>query len=156
MDGTVLVHLRALRRAWSCGRACGRVVATMVGLCALCALCDIAMIDGVDVAPSIRVRYARILPFRGGRPIARGCAGFVYGALNSDACPAGFSKIVLEAACVNAAAAVGTSYIGNETLAYKPSGCYSAHDYVSFNAIRKGGPIEYCKPLCAGAPLNGR
>ena len=81
------------------------------------------------------------------------CAGFAYGASNSNACLPGFSKIVLEAVCVVAAGAVGMTYRSIFTSASAPSGCLV--DYgsgiglvVDFNA----NPTGYNgQSLCAGA-----
>jgi hypothetical protein len=90
----------------------------------------------------------------GGRAaiVALLCAGFPLGALNTNVCPSGSSKIGTEAACSIAATALGMSY-GYSRTDY-PSGCaYSGRvDRVFFNADPTGAPRPDAQPLCAGAP----
>ena len=83
---------------------------------------------------------------------AAACAGFVLGEYNASACPLGSSKIVLEAACASVAAALGRTYVGSETSADFPSGCYIANNSVYFNGHPTGAPRDAIQPLCAGAP----
>ena len=86
---------------------------------------------------------------------AAACAGFVLGSFNTNTCPLGSSKIVLEAACASVAAALGRTYVGSETSADVPSGCYDYIDgggYVFFNARHTGAPNPSWQPLCAGKP----
>ncbi len=81
------------------------------------------------------------------------CAGFVDGAFNNNTCPPGFSKIVVEAACRSAAAAVGRLYDGFRTGADVASGCItSSNGKVYFNTDQPGAPNRYDKLLCAGKP----
>ena len=78
------------------------------------------------------------------------CAGFVIGAINTF--PPDTSKIVLEAACASAAAAVSRTYDGSERSPEVPSGCYIANNNVYFNGHPTGAPMDAIQPLCAGAP----
>ena len=106
-------------------------------------------LDGAARAPCGVARRARG-PLR-----APFCAGFVDGADNTNACPSGSSKIVSEAACASAAAAVGRTYSGSLTDAIRPSGCYTATGVttssVFFNADPTGAANAITRPLCAGA-----
>jgi hypothetical protein len=91
------------------------------------------------------------------------CAGFVIGASNTNACPPGFSKVVLEAECRRAD--VGRAFTarpyGGNASANLPSGCYlatypDATRLLFFNADPTGAPdprMYSIEPLCAGAPL---
>ena len=81
-------------------------------------------------------------------------AEFVFGAANTNFCPPGFSKIVLEAVCRSAAGAVGRQYSGTLTGAAYPSGCIfynGGQAGFQFNAHRTGAPNPNYRPLCAGA-----
>ncbi len=99
---------------------------------------------------------------RGGRAAhcaARLCAGFADGADNTDACPVGFSKIVVEAACAGAAGVLGRRYLGSLTESNAPSGCvYAARNdnIVGFNAHPTGKPVVGAQPVCAGKPPLNR
>ncbi len=104
-----------------------------------------------------RAPCARRAALRGGRLRAPLCAGFADGALNTNACPPGSSKIVPESACRSAAGVLGRTYygigLGSGTYADSPSGCYSFGGFeVHFNAHPTGRPTIYTKPLCAGKP----
>jgi hypothetical protein len=81
------------------------------------------------------------------------CAGFVFGADNTNACPPGFSKIGTAAVCASAAAAAGSPSVSSVTYADRPSGCSYAAGSVYFNDHPTGAPNPAYKPLCAGAPL---
>jgi hypothetical protein len=110
----------------------------------------------LDGAACACARRAALRGGRAGGPLrAPFCAGFVDGALNTNACPPGSSKIVLATACVSAAAAVGRSYGGSLTDAIRPSGCYTATGVttgsVFFNDHPTGAPNAMTRPLCAGA-----
>ncbi len=119
-------------------------------------------LDGVGMAPSTRVRRARIVrPLRGGRAAklrAPLCAGFVIGAFDANYCPPGFSKIVTEAACASAAAALGREYKNPTADTQSPSGCilkvYFGTISVLFNAHPTGEPSAYAQLLCAGAAAD--
>ena len=96
---------------------------------------------------------------RAGGPLrARWCAAFVYGAANTNACPPGFSKIILEALCAGAAGVLGRSYTrlvtGSLTSATYPSGCNTGGIIVVFNDHPTGAPRPSFTPLCAGKPLT--
>ena len=86
---------------------------------------------------------------------AAGDPRLVYGAVNTNYCPSGSSKIVTEAACFSVAPAVGRSP-ANRGLnqADWPSGCITARGGgdVELNHHLTGEPNPYFKPLCAGAP----
>ncbi len=91
---------------------------------------------------------------------ARLCAGLVFGAANTNACPPGFSKIGSEAACASAAGALGRKYVATLTYDGYPSGCFALGTSggglprVYFNDHPTGGlgPNFDTKPLCAGKP----
>ncbi len=81
------------------------------------------------------------------------CAGFVDGALNTNACPPGFSKIATAAACASAAGVLGRSYLGVTNTADWPSGCYGLSPKVNFNDYPAGAPkLGFFQLLCAGKP----
>jgi hypothetical protein len=83
------------------------------------------------------------------------CAGFAYGALNTNACPPGTSKIILESACADAAAAVGyVGYVEGMSIASYPSGCLYGGGKVFFNRAIINTPNPTVQPLCVGAPLT--
>ena len=82
------------------------------------------------------------------------CAGFVYGAANTNACPPGYSKMVFAAACPTAAGVLGRTYYGSGTYTDRPSGCYYYNDFVRFNEHPTGAPNPSCTPVCAGKPLT--
>jgi hypothetical protein len=109
--------------------------------------------------PLCAVRPSCGVARRAGGPLrAPLCAGFADGALSTNACPSGFSKIGSAAACAGAAAAVGRPYLGSVTDASAPSGCntYVTGDgaayAVGFNTHSTGAPASNLKPLCAGTP----
>ncbi len=84
------------------------------------------------------------------------CAGFPLGALNTNVCPPGSSKIATDVACASAARALGDSisaFCG--ATPDSPSGCYKANS-VCFNDHPTGGTNAYAQPLCAGAPTRPR
>ncbi len=86
------------------------------------------------------------------------CAAFVFGVVNTNACPTGSSKIIFEAACAVAAGLLGKKYSGGKTSSLYPSGCYlytgSTPNSVGFNDHPTGGTtlLEAVSLLCAGAP----
>ncbi len=84
------------------------------------------------------------------------CAAFTDGAANTNACPAGASKIASEAVCAIAAGALGRKYDIHFSFETGPSGCYTATDgsgsSVLFNAHPTGAPRSDAQPLCAGKP----
>jgi hypothetical protein len=118
-----------------------------------CASIRACALDGAGMAPSTRVRCARVVRrcAAGGPSRARLCAGFVDGADNTNHCPLGFSKIGTKEACAGAATALGRNYGGRVTVASYPSGCYSYGLYLAyFNEHPTGAPNPHYAPLCAG------
>ena len=81
------------------------------------------------------------------------CAGaYAFGASDTNACPPASSKIDTESACESAAAAVGLTYGGSETLPFSPTGCFlnfEAHRII-FNLHPAGAAGAFTQPLCAG------
>ncbi len=83
------------------------------------------------------------------------CAGaYISGAAGSNACPAGSTRIVTEAACRTAAAAASktpTPLSFMRTEPDLPRGCYYATDYAFFNAHAVGAGNSNAQLLCATA-----
>jgi hypothetical protein len=84
------------------------------------------------------------------------CAGaYVLGAVNTNSCPPGSSKIGTTAACESAAVTVGVTHGGSDSNLNSPSGCFmniAAHPYrVNLNTAVPGAADAYAQPLCAGA-----
>jgi hypothetical protein len=102
----------------------------------VCILCQIAR----TVSPAAAAVWAA-------------CAGaYAFGASDTNSCPPASSKIDTEAACESAAAAVGLTYGGSETLPFSPTGCFlnvAAHRII-FNRHPAGAPGAFTQPLCAG------
>ncbi len=81
------------------------------------------------------------------------CAGFAFGTLNSNDCPANYFRIVAEDLCRSAAAAAGQVYQGRETNAGSPRGCNLNEGGVFLNEWTGAGSSK-SKLLCSGAPLR--
>ncbi len=89
--------------------------------------------------------------------LGHACAvNYVLGTANSNACPAGSSKITTEATCEAAAKAVGKPYGGSYSNTIFPSGCYLSSGEVNLNAHPTGGAFATAQPLCrgTGAPFQ--
>jgi hypothetical protein len=82
-------------------------------------------------------------------------AAYVLGAVNTNICPSGSSKIGTAAACESAAVTVGVAHGGSDSNLNSPSGCFmniAAQPYrVNFNTAVSGAADAYAQPLCAGA-----
>jgi hypothetical protein len=84
-------------------------------------------------------------------------ADYVLGPANTNACPAGYSKITTAATCQAAAAAVLKPYGKSETHPSRPGGCFLDNgnpSKVEFNTNATGAAFVNAQPLCRfGAPL---
>jgi hypothetical protein len=101
-------------------------------------------------ATAARPRAARAVP---------SCAGaYVLGAAGSNVCPAGYARIVAEAACRTAAAALGTPAAASgfvETASSWPRGCYYNINNAYLNTHAVGAGVPGAQLLCSattGAP----
>ena len=76
--------------------------------------------------------------------------------LNTNACRAGYSKIMTDAGCEAAAASLGFSYYGNSTYPSYPSGCFFEPTGARLNLDPVGAAASWLWPLCqiSGAPLK--
>ncbi len=93
----------------------------------------------------------------GTRTCACACAAeYVLGPANTNACPAGYSKIFVATTCQAAAAAVGKTYGTSETHVSRPGGCFldsGNPSKVDFNTNATGAAFVNTQPLCRfGAP----
>jgi hypothetical protein len=84
-------------------------------------------------------------------------ATYATNAANTNACPAGYSKITDVTACRVAAAFLGTPYGNSNSLPTKPSGCYLntvSDPKVYLNTHATGAAAADAQPLCLlfGAP----
>ncbi len=80
------------------------------------------------------------------------CAGkLAWGALNTNACPAGSSVISDEAQCQAAAATAGKGWYGSASVSTDPRGCawYTAGYGVALNTHPTGAANPDTQPLCA-------
>ncbi len=76
-------------------------------------------------------------------------------AANTNACPAGSSKITTEATCAAAAAFLGRTYGGFSSSPLFPSGCYLDNTaapgaFVRLNVDPTGAAASVAQPLCLG------
>jgi hypothetical protein len=84
------------------------------------------------------------------------CAGaYVFGAVGSNACPAGSARIETEAACRTAA---GETFLAVWPRSYDPRGCYydTVNNYAYFNSDAVGAGRSGSQLLCARATTGAR
>ena len=94
------------------------------------------------------------------RLAAASCAaGYAWGEVGSNRCPASHFAIINAAACETAATAAGKAYIGSETDPSSPSGCYfdqGDNGGLWFNAAAVGTGEPGLRLLCSGAACLAR
>jgi hypothetical protein len=88
--------------------------------------------------------------------VAVPCTGaYVSGAAGSNVCPAGFVRIVTEAACLTAADAAGKTVRSGFVVTYYayPRGCFyrTSTNYAYFNTHNVGAGLSDAQLLCAAA-----
>ncbi len=75
-------------------------------------------------------------------------------AANTNACPAGYSKITTAATCQAAAGLIGKTYSSSVDQSDRPSGCYFFDSLVGaivrLNTHLTGGADPNSQPLCKG------
>jgi hypothetical protein len=86
------------------------------------------------------------------------CAAFQIGGTNRKGCPANYSRLETEAACISLAAIAGSTYDRSDNYEYYPAGCFrhTVSRKFYWNTHGSGASNSFAQPLCAGAPATPR